>query len=472
MNELTLEQTDRVSQYVRRNEIVFSHLCDDLVDHICCDLEDALRNGDSFEEAYRELKMSLGRTGLKEIQEETLYAVDTKYRKMKKTMKISGVAGTILLGMASVFKINHFPLAGLMLTLGGLILIFLFLPSSLMVLWKESKSGKRLFLFISIFLASALFIAGIMSKVQHWPGSGILITLGITSAILLVIPSLILNTINDPEMDIPLWIRYTGGISIAMYGAGFLLKLMHWPLAGIILTAGIIGFCVVVIPAYFHHRWGKDDFISIEAILIIATIIVFIVPGAIVSLNTSVDFEKEFMESYRINNTSYEFRVTRNDRLLAKTAIDESGRIALLHNERDLLIAQVEEVEKALLSGGAGNGNVVAEDEISSDEPDLFNYNAGINLLADGNSLITRLERELDKYKNLVGTSVGEEVDPAIIETLNLDQYLPVYKHPDKTTHYISPIAMLQSLQLLKGSILDAEAYVIRNVVQNNPITE
>ncbi len=54
----------------------------------------------------------MGSRRLKEIQEETLYAVDTKYRFMKNTMKISGVAGTIMFGFAALFKIQHWPGAG------------------------------------------------------------------------------------------------------------------------------------------------------------------------------------------------------------------------------------------------------------------------------------------------------------------------------------------------------------------------
>jgi hypothetical protein len=61
----------------------------------------------------------MGLRRLKEIQEETLYAVDTKYRFMKNTMKISGVAGTVLFGFAALFKIQHWPGAGQMMTLGS-----------------------------------------------------------------------------------------------------------------------------------------------------------------------------------------------------------------------------------------------------------------------------------------------------------------------------------------------------------------
>jgi len=136
MPELTLDNINIIISDVRKQEISFSHLADELIDHLCCDVEDEMLNGLDFSEAYKRVKMKLGNRRLKEIQEETLYAVDTKYRRMKNTMKISGITGTILLGFAALFKIQHWPGAGIMLTLGALALAFVFLPSSLRVLWK------------------------------------------------------------------------------------------------------------------------------------------------------------------------------------------------------------------------------------------------------------------------------------------------------------------------------------------------
>ena len=63
-----------------------------------------------------------------------------------------------MLGFAALFKIMHWPGAGIMLTLGAFILAFVFMPSALTVLWKETHSRKRLFLYISAFVASMLFI--------------------------------------------------------------------------------------------------------------------------------------------------------------------------------------------------------------------------------------------------------------------------------------------------------------------------
>ena len=151
MPELTIQNIEQISGDVRRQEITFSHLADELIDHICCDVESEMRSGLSFSEAYLRVNGRMGLRRLKEIQEETLYAVDTKYRKMKNTMKISGVSGTIMLGFAALFKIMHWPGAGIMMMLGGVILAFVFMPSALVVLWKETHSKKRVFLYISAF---------------------------------------------------------------------------------------------------------------------------------------------------------------------------------------------------------------------------------------------------------------------------------------------------------------------------------
>ena len=90
MPELSLHHIEQISRDIRRQEITFSHLLEDLIDHVCCDVENEMQTGLNFGEAYKKVKQKMGSRRLKEIQEETLYAVDTKYRYMKNTMKISG----------------------------------------------------------------------------------------------------------------------------------------------------------------------------------------------------------------------------------------------------------------------------------------------------------------------------------------------------------------------------------------------
>ncbi len=172
MPELSLHHIDQISHDISRQEITFSHLLEDLIDHVCCDVENEMQTGLNFSEAYQRVKQKMGPRRLKEIQEETLYAVDTKYRYMKNTMKISGYCRHNHVWLCC--NVQNSALArcrDTMMTLGALILAFVFLPSALSVLWKETHNRKRLFLFISAFLAGACFIAGTLFKIQHWPGA-------------------------------------------------------------------------------------------------------------------------------------------------------------------------------------------------------------------------------------------------------------------------------------------------------------
>jgi len=92
MPELSLSDIDLISNEIRNQGITFSHLPDDLIDHVCCDVENEMMKGFSFPEAYQIVKQKMDQENLMRYRKETLYAVDTKYRKMKNTMKISGIA--------------------------------------------------------------------------------------------------------------------------------------------------------------------------------------------------------------------------------------------------------------------------------------------------------------------------------------------------------------------------------------------
>src|SRR4030043_1155974 len=199
MPELSIQNIDQIGRDIRRQEITFSPLLEELIDHVCCDVEWEMQSGLNFSEAYQKVRQKMGSRRLKEIQEETLYAIDTKYRHMKNTMKISGVAGTVLLGLAALFKIQHWPLAGVMLTLGAGTLALVFMPSALSVLWKETHNRKRLFLFISAFLAGMFFISRTLFKIQHWPAAGILLLMAVLFGLVFFIPALLVSKLQDQE---------------------------------------------------------------------------------------------------------------------------------------------------------------------------------------------------------------------------------------------------------------------------------
>ncbi|MCA1757039.1 MAG: hypothetical protein LC649_06240 [Bacteroidales bacterium] len=437
MNEITGRQTDIISQFVKRQEIVFSHLCDDLIDHICCEIEDEMKAEAGFDEAFRRVRLRIGENGLREIQEETLYAVDSKYRKMKKAMKISSVAGTIMVGLASVLKILHMPMAGVLLTLGAFMIIFIFLPSSLTVLWKESKSSRRVFLFISAFLASALYIAGIIFRIQHWPGAPVLISAGILSAVFLFVPAGVHSMLRNHARIVPAWIIIWGGISASIFGAGYLLKIMHWPGASVFILLGISLFAILVIPSFIWHHGKREASVSARAITIITATVLFFVPSALINFDTIHNFEKMFLSTTELGNRSLEFRLSRNDVLWSEAEAEaaESEDLTLLHSETQTLMDLINTIEE--------NG---------------FDTSA---------SLITELENKLGSFSSLLVKLNGDFRGKVLASALEIERYLPPLPFGDEMQPRSRPEAVIQSLNLLKGSLLDAEAATIRNLAGN-----
>ena len=68
MPELSVENIDLISNDIKKQGIVFSHLADDLTDHVCCDVENEMTKGLSFNEAYSKVKQKSDSDGLKRFR--------------------------------------------------------------------------------------------------------------------------------------------------------------------------------------------------------------------------------------------------------------------------------------------------------------------------------------------------------------------------------------------------------------------
>lgn len=101
---------------------------------------------------------------------------------------------------------------------------------------------KRLMLVLGISTAVSI-IVGTIFKMLHWPGSGILLTLGIVTLSLAFIPLFVMVRIRDTReknkaINRPLLI--TGLITAILFSLGSLTKIMHWPGANVTLGTSLI----------------------------------------------------------------------------------------------------------------------------------------------------------------------------------------------------------------------------------------
>jgi hypothetical protein len=477
MPELSLDNIERISRDVRRQEITFSHLFEELTDHICCDVENEMLNGLTFLEAYRRVKQKMNPRRLKEIQEETLYSVDTKYRFMKNTMKISAVAGTILFGFAALFKIQHWPGAGILLTCGAVILAFIFMPSALGVLWKETHNKKRLILYISVFLSAMFFIFGILFKIQHWNGAGIILTLAGISAALFLIPALLTLVLTDPENKPKRPVFIVGSIGLLFYVTGFLCKIMHWPGATILSMGGLLLLFVIVFPLYVRLSWRDERFIKPEFIFLVAGSLAIILPSTLLSTSLQRSFDMGFYDNNQQqqalinyideNNNAYigQFRDSLSYTLMDQLDSRTNDILKLIGSIEIKMIGESEgepgnPVENPLPVRQTENGTEIDFSLLKYP----FHLSPVHDFLLPGTTSRDELETVIADYRTYLSGIVPSDEFIVLEKILDPSHSLPVESPENRK---ISMMSGLHSLALLKTSLLTAESCALKYLAEN-----
>jgi uncharacterized protein with PQ loop repeat len=474
MPDLSIDNIEKISHDIRKQEITFSHLLEELIDHICCDVEFEMENGLTFSEAYRRVKQKMEPRRLKEIQEETLYAVDTKYRNMKNTMKISGIIGTVLLGFAALFKIQHWPGGSFMMTIGAAILAFVFLPSALGVLWKETHNKNRIFLFISAFLCGMFFIIGILFKVQHWSGAGTLLVLATATGILCFTPALVINRFRDQEDKSKRPVYILGALGMVFYMTGLFIKIQHWQGAITLMVAGLIILCIIVFPWYTWLSWKNEEHINSKFLYLVIGVLAIVIPGTMLNLNLQYAYEDGFYPHLEQQKVMYNYLYSSNNYLMNRYR-DSSGYEGMeeLHSKTSDLLALISNIQLKMIQESEGKpGKPAVSDKqvvqtgkgIEIQCRLLTNpfSSAPVNdfLMPDCNSR-QELEDALAGYANYIsGLVKGSEIQ-GYKSLLDPAAYLP--GNVPGVPH-ISLMSGLHSLELLKNCLLMVESNMLKIV--------
>ncbi len=116
---------------------------------------------------------------------------------MKKTVSILGLIGAVIIAVGILFKIMHWPGAGIALTLGALAIAIYALFYMYQRLQDASKGIEKVY--IVIFGISGILMAlGFLFKMQHWPGASAFIYAFFAAYVLLVIVS-IFRAVNEKD---------------------------------------------------------------------------------------------------------------------------------------------------------------------------------------------------------------------------------------------------------------------------------
>jgi hypothetical protein len=173
---LSAGQIHLIEETINASSISRTMMQENIVDHLCCLVEDKMKRGEPFDKAFNNALVEFAPNGLCEIERETYILLNFKSILMKKFVYSFALLSCIATSFGILFKILHLDGANLLLTfgMGGMAI---FIP---LLLFKPRLSvfdrAKNWFTMLSIFFLTG----GTICKLLHLPGANLALMLGVT----------------------------------------------------------------------------------------------------------------------------------------------------------------------------------------------------------------------------------------------------------------------------------------------------
>lgn len=231
------QHIDYILNDISARGVTIEDLQYNLVDHICCIIENNLEENGDFEAFYEQTVQTFFHSQLKEIEDETISLTIFKYYyTMKKVMIVSGTISAAFLSLGLLLKFMHWPGASMGIILGIGLLSFVFLPLMFVLKIKEKQQVKDKFTIATGAIAGILISLGILFKVMHWPGANVMMNASIAILLLLFLPFYFFTGIRNPETKV----NTTVSTILIISAAGLLFTLMRSPRASLLIDAQLI----------------------------------------------------------------------------------------------------------------------------------------------------------------------------------------------------------------------------------------
>ncbi|MBL0341101.1 MAG: hypothetical protein IPP71_09350 [Bacteroidetes bacterium] len=199
MYRISDQQIDYILNDFRARGVEMESLQENLLDHICCIIEQELEANGDFERFYSTTIKTFYKNELKEIEEETISLLNNKnYYTMKKVMLTSGIISALLLTMGIVLKFLHAPGASFGIVIGITLLSFVFLPLMFTLKIKEKTHSKDKLLLVLGSLVAILISMATLFKLQHWPYANMMGMVAVSILILAYLPINLMTGIRNP----------------------------------------------------------------------------------------------------------------------------------------------------------------------------------------------------------------------------------------------------------------------------------
>jgi hypothetical protein len=197
------KEIDFIHNDLIQRGIVLEDLQQNLLDHICCIIEEELEQGEDFESYYQKIVPRFYKKNLVELEEETFLLLTFKhFYTMKKLMIGSGILSIAILGAGILFKYMYLPGAAALISSGILLLSLVFLPLYFTLKMKEEKQVREKILIGLTSLVCISVSLSILFKVMHWPGANVLGLAALFTLLLVFLPVYFVTGIRNADTKV------------------------------------------------------------------------------------------------------------------------------------------------------------------------------------------------------------------------------------------------------------------------------
>jgi len=406
MNCLDSRHIRQIESDVESARITINNLSQELVDHICCEVESLMSTGKSFEEAYAIIKEQTGIKVLQKIQENTLYLIDKKYKAMKTTMKITGNVSLAFIAIGTALKIFHYPAASITLLLGFVMLCFVFFPAAIYMNYTYKKDQKNPMLNLSILIGGIAFMIGVLFKLMHWPGAALLLFVGWSIILGIFLPILLFVKLKEASTRGEKSIYILGVVSLIIFEVATMFKMFHWPGAALLMILGSVLLIGVFVPLFARMKFKNGSITIAQFIFLITTSMYAVVLTSLIAMNVSDVILDRFERDATNNDVIVNYYTNKNKTDVTDTLSKLNPAITESANKIQKLIL---DAKLALITTIEGVDEKTAKDYImmptmirNKSNYDFVNH---IMMNENNNGLARTLKEELEKFRKLTADS-------------------------------------------------------------------
>jgi len=121
---------------------------------------------------------------------------------MKNKNYILGLVTTGILFCGILFKVQHWPGAFILLTIGIFMMVFIFLPLALRDNYKAHGNRENRSLYIVTWLTCFVVFTSMLFKIQHWPGAGYGLLISLLFPYVVFLPVFLVVTSRNKNFNI------------------------------------------------------------------------------------------------------------------------------------------------------------------------------------------------------------------------------------------------------------------------------